>query len=97
MPGGVGPHGAGHATFKITLVWSDPPGAALQNDLDLVVVAADGTERHGNVGTAKGFDRSNNVEQVWWRGMPPGPAKITIRAFRITRFAQPYSYAWRIS
>jgi hypothetical protein len=95
--GAAVPQSAGKATFKITLVWSDPPGAALQNDLDLIVVAADGTERHGNMGTAGGFDRLNNVEQVWWHNMPPGPAKITIRAFRVTRFAQPYAYAWRIS
>jgi len=30
-PTGLGP------TFKITLVWTDPPGAALQNDLDLIL------------------------------------------------------------
>lgn len=95
--GAAAPQGAGQATFKITLVWTDPPGAALQNDLDLIVVAADGTERHGNTGSSTGFDRSNNVEQIWWRNMPPGPAKITVRAFRITKFPQPYAYAWRIS
>jgi len=63
----------------------------------LIVIAADGTERHGNMGTANGFDRTNNVEQVLWAGMPAGPAKIVISAFRITRFPQPYAYAWRIS
>ena len=93
---GVGTMGLG-ATFKITLVWSDPAGALLQNDLDLIVKAADGSERHGNMGTAKGFDRVNNVEQVLWVNMPPGDAKVTIRATRITRFPQPYAYAWRIS
>ena len=85
------------ATFKITLVWSDPPGADLQNDLDLIVRAADGSERHGNMGTSGGFDSVNNVEQVFWSNMPAGDAKVIIRATRITRFAQPYSYAWRIS
>ena len=29
--------------------------------------------------------------------MPPGNAKITIRAFRITNFPQSYWYAWRLS
>jgi hypothetical protein len=96
-PGGAQPASAGTATFKITLVWSDPAGAALQNDLDLIVRAADGTERHGNMGTSKGFDRRNNVEQVLWHNMPPGRATVVVRAFRITRFAQPYAYAWRIS
>jgi serine protease AprX len=94
--GGAGPSALG-ATFKITLAWSDPAGETLQNDLDLVVVAADGTERHGNMGTAPGFDRANNVEQVVWVNMPAGDAKIHIRAFHITRFPQPYAYAWRLS
>jgi hypothetical protein len=84
-------------TFKFTLVWTDPPGAALQNDLDLIVIAANAKERHGNMGTSLKFDRLNNVEQVRWTNMPAGKAKITIGAFRITQFPQPYSYAWRIS
>jgi serine protease AprX len=95
-PAGVGTMGLG-ATFKITLVWSDPAGDTLQNDLDLIVIAADGSERHGNMGASRNFDRVNNVEQVLWTNMPPGNAKIVIRAFRITRFPQPYAYAWRIS
>jgi hypothetical protein len=84
-------------TLKITLVWSDPPGPQLQNDLDLIVTAADGSERHGNSGSTAGFDRRNNVEQVLWTGMPPGQARITIRAFRVTQFPQPYAYVWRLS
>jgi hypothetical protein len=87
---GLGP------TFKITLVWTDPPGAMLQNDLDLIVVASNGQERHGNMGTSTKFDRVNNVEQVLWVNIPPGSAKITIKAFRITQFPQAYWYAWRI-
>jgi hypothetical protein len=84
-------------TLKVTLVWSDPPGATLQNDLDLIVTAANGQERHGNMGTSKGFDRVNNVEQIVWENIPPGDVKITVRAFRITQFPQAYAYAWRIS
>lgn len=83
-------------TFKITLVWTDPPGANLQNDLDLIVKAADGSERHGNMGASSDFDRLNNVEQVLWVSMPPGTATITVRAFHITRFAQPWACAWRL-
>ncbi|WP_131784187.1 S8 family serine peptidase [Protofrankia symbiont of Coriaria ruscifolia] len=95
-PDGFSPTAAG-ATFKITLAWSDPPGAALQNDLDLIVRTVNGDERHGNMGTSEKFDRVNNVEQVAWTNMPPGRAEIVIRAFRITNFPQPYAYAWRIS
>ena len=89
--------GSGGATLKITLVWTDYPGALLQNDLDLIVKAANGEERHGNIGTGTGFDRKNNVEQVVWPDMPVGEAKVTVRCERITRFAQDYAYAWRIS
>src|SRR5215211_3100236 len=96
VPTGVGTTGLG-ATFKITLVWTDPPGALLQNDLDLIVRAADGSERHGNMGTSSGFDRVNNVEQILWANMPPGEARVIIRATRITLLPQPYAYAWRIS
>jgi serine protease AprX len=101
IPKEVGTRGVGTMglppTFKITLVWTDPPGVLLQNDLDLIVQGANGDERHGNMGTGKGFDRRNNVEQVVWTNIPPGAAKITIRAFHITQFPQPYAYAWRLS
>jgi len=84
-------------SLKVTLVWSDPPGAMLQNDLDLIVRASNGEERHGNMGLSKGFDRVNNVEQVVWNNIPAGDVKITFRAFHITQFPQPYAFAWRIS
>ncbi|MFI6148564.1 S8 family serine peptidase [Streptomyces sp. NPDC051109] len=88
------PEGAAR-TLKVTLVWTDPPGKALQNDLDLIVRAG-GQERHGNMGTDPGFDRVNNVEQVNWEAVPAGEAEVVVRAFRITQFAQPYAVAWRI-
>jgi serine protease AprX len=85
------------ATLKVTLVWSDPPGAALQNDLDLIATSEGGEERHGNAGDTKGFDRTNNVEQVLWTNMPAGDAEVIVHAHRITRFPQPYAYAWRVT
>ncbi|KAL8713275.1 MAG: hypothetical protein Q9225_006795 [Loekoesia sp. 1 TL-2023] len=95
----LGPESDGNATLKITIVWTDPPGALLQNDLDLVVVAANGEERHGNMGMDPGFDRTNNVEQILWHNVPPGEAKVIIRCFRTTKLgdSQDYAYAWRIS
>jgi serine protease AprX len=78
-------------TLKVTLVWTDPAGAALQNDLDLVVTTSDGQEFHGNVAAgATGFDRSNNVEQVVVPNIAAGTATITVRAFRSV---SPQSYA----
>jgi serine protease AprX len=95
--GVAGAFAATGARLKVTLVWTDPPGAALQNDLDLIVRARNGDERHGNMGTSERFDRANNVEQVVWDNVPPGDAEIVVRAFRITALPQPYAYAWRIS
>ena len=43
-PQDVVPFGTG-LTLKVTIVWTDPPGAKLQNDLDLIVTAANGQVR----------------------------------------------------
>ncbi len=82
--------------LKVTLVWTDPPGLGLQNDLDLVV-SADGRTAHGNRGVgAPDFDRTNNVEQVSLSGLPPGTAAtIEVRAFRIALFPQSFALVIR--
>jgi serine protease AprX len=83
--------GASDSVLKVTLVWTDFPGEALQNDLDLIVRTADGQERHGNMPpTSTQFDRQNNVEQVVWNNVSPGLVEIVVRAERII---QPQSYA----
>jgi serine protease AprX len=76
---------------KVTLVWTDPAGEALQNDLDLVVSNAAGQEWHGNMpaGSA-GFDRANNVEQVILQTAAPDNITVVVRCFRAT---SPQSYA----
>ncbi|KAI1963903.1 hypothetical protein LOZ58_001763 [Ophidiomyces ophidiicola] len=86
-------------TLKVTLVWSDPPGATLQNDLDLIVTASDGKERHGNMGEGEGFDRANNVEQVQWKNIPAGEVKIAVRVYRIAtkNVPQPYAVTWSVN
>ena len=86
-----------HRTLKVTLVWSDHPGHVLINDLDLCIIAADRSERHGNMGTSQNFDRCNNVEQVRWVDIPKGKATIRIIGHRVETENQPFAYAWRIS
>ncbi|CAG8908990.1 unnamed protein product [Penicillium egyptiacum] len=85
--------------LKVTLVWTDPPGETLQNDLDLIVVGPGGKEKHGNMDDKTGFDRSNNVEQVVWTNLPAGNVKIIVRAYRIFQrgYAQPYALVWSIN
>jgi len=89
---------AAGATLKVTLVWTDPAGDALQNDLDLIVTAADGQERHGNVdASSTSFDRINNVEQVVWPLVAAGDVSITVRAFRIAASRQSYALVVRLA
>jgi hypothetical protein len=86
------------ASLKVTLVWTDRPGATLQNDLDLIVRAANGQERHGNVApNSTAFDRNNNVEQVLWDNLPAGNVHILVRAHRVPLFAQSYALVTRIT
>ena len=81
---------AGQA-LKVTLVWTDPSGEALQNDLDLVVKLPGGVELHGNMPAGSvAFDRANNVEQVTVASVPAGTATITVQGFRCI---SPQSYA----
>lgn len=82
--------------LKATLVWTDPAGETLQNDLDLIVRSG-GQERHGNVVPGStAFDRLNNVEQVLWPNPPAGEVKVVIRAFRITQFPQSFALVVRL-
>ena len=82
--------------LKVTLVWTDPPGAGLQNDLDLIVTAG-AIEAHGNVAVGvPDFDRVNNVEQVILTGLPADSAvQVTVSAHRIALEAQPFALVIR--
>lgn len=88
----------GEGQLKVTLVWTDPPGEALQNDLDLIVVRAGGDERHGNVAVGStAFDRTNNVEQVHWRDAPAGAYEIVVRAHRAAVARQTFALVIRVT
>ena len=87
----------GAAALKVTLVWTDPPGEGLQNDLDLIVSNASGAERHGNQpANGTGFDRTNNIEQVLWDHPGSGNMTIRVRAFRVAQFPQSFALVARV-
>ncbi len=90
---------AGATQLKVTLVWTDAAGETLQNDLDLIVTAANGQGGHGNEPAGSpNFDRTNNVEQVVLASPAAGNATITVRAFRVASVAaQPYALVVRVS
>jgi subtilisin family serine protease len=79
--------------LKVTIVWTDAPGEAganpaLVNDLDLSVVASDGTTYRGNafsdgVSFAGGeADRLNNLESVFVQN-PSGTYEVSVSAFNL--------------
>jgi subtilisin family serine protease len=87
---------ANQSTLKATLVWTDPPGESLQNDLDLIVKAG-AEERHGNMAIGStDFDRVNNVEQVVWAGLSTSEVKVVVRAHRITQSPQSFALVIRV-
>lgn len=76
---------------KVTLVWTDPAGEALQNDLDLVLQNSAAQESHGNMPPGStAFDRANNVEQVIWQPASPDTFSVAVRCFRAVT---PQTYA----
>ena len=95
--------GKNDLTFKVTLAYADLPGAALANDLNLVVLSGDGTkQRHGNQGdqefladSKKPFDRRNNVEQVIWPQLTGESVQVLVKPYRMMLADVPFAYAWK--
>ncbi len=86
--------------LKVTLTYTDVPGfpaaiPALVNDLDLEVVAPDGSIYRGNqfnngesVANAPGHDSVNNVEGVFVTSPPPGEYTLRVRARNVVEDAR---------
>jgi subtilisin family serine protease len=86
--------------MKVTLVWTDVPGAAgaepaLVNDLDLTVTGPSGPAYFGNVlagGTSVSGgepDRLNNVENVFLKN-PGGTYTVEVSAFNLPGDGSPF-------
>jgi len=70
--------------LKAVLVWTDPPGASLVNDLDLHVTDPSGTSQWGNEALHPGQpDRVNNVEGVSIAQPLAGTYIVTVSANRL--------------
>ncbi len=77
--------------LRVAIAWNDPPQwvpseKALVNDFDLIVIAPDGTEYHGNDFTAPYNDYTdhvNNVELVHINNPTPGTYKIKVFAYNM--------------
>jgi hypothetical protein len=88
--------------LKVSLVWTDYPGSLaasrqLVNNLDLVVVAPDGTPYCGNrfsqgrSVTGGLCDEGNNVEGVSIRTPPVGVWQIMVVGYDVPRDPQPFA------
>jgi hypothetical protein len=90
--------------FRITLVWTDYPGElsaakALVNDLDLEIIAPDGTHYYGNQGLYTSgqclregkWDACNNVEGVVISDALHGTYTVMVHGYNIPQGSQPFA------
>ena len=74
---------AGESELKITMVYNDIGGAAIQNNLNLAVIeSASGIVKHGGISEDK-MDVQNNVEQVVWCPVPRGEIVVRVVAQKV--------------
>jgi hypothetical protein len=92
--------------LRITLVWTDYPGStsaarALVNDLDLEVIAPDGTQYRGNAGLYTSgqclrdgaWDACNNVEGIYLSLPQNGRYTVYVRGINVPNGPQPFALA----
>jgi hypothetical protein len=89
------PPGEG-APFRVVLSWYDYPGnpaanGRLVNDLDLEVIAPDGTHYYGNGASAGNLDGVNPNESVEIRDAQPGVYQVIVRGHNVPNGPQPYA------
>lgn len=88
----------GTNALRVTLCWSDFPGSpgsskSLVNDLDLRVIAPDGTTNFHRLQAAP--DHTNNVEGIDFTTTAPGLHRIEVSGFSVPEGPQPYALVLR--
>ncbi len=87
---------AGHP-LRACLVWTDPPGRALQNNLDLLLELPDPAGRRKIIGNAElperltPNDTGNNVEIIRVEAAPTGHYVIQVTAVNLLHVPQDYA------
>ncbi len=91
------PVASGAAPLRIVLAYSDFPGPALVNNLNLVVRAPDGGVFVGNGNQPGGasFDAKNNVELVHIPQAAPGNYRVQVIGSNIATGPQPFALVVR--
>lgn len=82
--------------LRVTLVYSDYPGPALVNNLNLMVTAPNGKKYVGNqhAGGGMTFDTKNNVEVVTVKKPVPGIWKIDVVGSNVPQGPQDYALVY---
>lgn len=76
-------------TVKATLVWLDPPGDMIKNQLHLAV--RDSFQR------SKSAIGKNTSQQVVWYNISPGKVTLNVRVTgKLDKSPQPYAVVWRL-
>lgn len=84
-------HGGGE--LRITMAYTDPPGRALQNNLNLFLQLPDGSKQYGNMRLPNSLNRpdgTNNVEVIRLGNAPAGNYLIQVVA---TNLLEPQDFA----
>ncbi|WP_161602604.1 S8 family serine peptidase [Tautonia marina] len=77
--------------LRTTLVWADPPGNQLQNNLNMVLITPNGEEILPVDGQGVSPDSTNNVEGIDIPSPEVGAWTLTVQADRITQGPQPFA------
>ena len=90
-------------TLKVTLVYTDPPGNVIQNDLRLTVLKINSGEMRGGDALGPGNPPTvirTNVQQVVWNAIGAGIARVTVTLFEVQaingRCRRPFAVVWRL-
>lgn len=82
-------------SLRLCLVWTDPPGRALQNDIDLILQLPSGGQKVvGNFDRPQrltAMDRDNNVEIIRLDNPIKGDYLIQITAYNLLRVPQDFA------
>lgn len=84
------------ARLRAVLCWTDPPGERLINDLDLALLAADGSRLALGGVPAQGQapDRRNPVECIDLPALPAGRYSLQVSGANVMTGPQRYALAW---
>jgi serine protease AprX len=83
-------------SLKVVLVYTDYPGSALVNNLNLVVTAPNGKKYTGNTGVdgVSTFDANNNVESLLINKPAPGQWKFEVIAANVPQGPQDFAIVY---